>query len=160
MVHNNRCDSCRSLLIESEALLPLELLDDDTTSVASSFLDGINRGGLSRPSDFGFEVAVACWQIYEAVKADDNLMRELLLFRDIRRLFVAVSCRMLDSTGRELLIPINYCFKNHDVLILVMERFFNCIAKNLAPKITHDNDKFRGMKFSKVVAKLQGNLKR
>jgi len=53
----------------------------------------------------------------------------------------------------------NYCTSNHDLQALVVQRFFNCVAKNLAKELTRtanaDND---SSKRKRKVAKLTSQL--
>ena len=71
------------------------------------------------------------------------------------------SSSRLDSENKKLENLANCLMTTDSVENLSLQEILcNCIARNLARKITHDNDKSRGMKCSKVVAKLQGILKR
>ena len=70
VIRSTKCNSCRDSLIDPNGLVTLELnesLDTGDRSV-STFLDAVNRGGLTRPSDYTFMLCVHCWRVFEEMR--------------------------------------------------------------------------------------------
>ena len=124
---STKCHHCRLELISTDQLEPLEF-DGCLDYPASTFLDSINRGGLVYPSEYAFMVTVNCWRVFEEIKSSPTLKSELLHFSSQRTLFVKVIDRV--TLHDEQLVCDNYCFKGHDLKTLLVQRFFNCVAKN------------------------------
>lgn len=59
VIRATECDHCRKELINTEPLEPLDI-DSSLNYPASTFIDSINRGGLTYPSDYAFQVTVNC----------------------------------------------------------------------------------------------------
>ena len=108
----------------------------------STFLDSINHGGLSKPSDYTFMLTVNCWRVFEEIRSTPNLMNQLLFASNQRSLFVKVMERLVcKESVDELLVCDNYCLKGHNLKELLVRRFFNCVAKNLVKDITNKANK-------------------
>jgi len=136
VIRSTKCDHCRECLITSDTLDPLDAVDKFDYSV-SVFLDAINRGGLQRPSEFTFLLAVHCWRVFEEIKSTPELMNKFLTATSHRALF----CKIMDracctETFGDTPIDSNVCVAGHDVNKLLVERFFNCVSKNLVKDIT------------------------
>lgn len=131
-----KCDNCREVVTDSEELAPISL-DETLDYSASSFLDMINRGGLSRPSDFTFSLCVQCWHVFEAVRSSPDLLKTFLTATDHRNVFCNIVNRIVCGDMLELGA---ICVKNHDLKQLVTQRFFNCVAKNLVKDLTRSAD--------------------
>lgn len=150
VLHCNHCNSCKDVITDDKPLQPLEA----DASVSSTFLDEINRGGLTRPSEYAFNLTVSCWRVYETLKANKDSMSLLLQANCLRDVFVRVveQCVVDD----EPLVAENYCMKNHDVKTLLVHRFVNCICKNLVKELSSDRDsRVAGNK--RKIGKLSGN---
>jgi len=137
VVRATKCDKCRLLLINDDsALEPLEM--DATLDYSSTlFLDSVNRGGLARPSDYTFLLAVHCWRVFEDIRASADLQRQFLVAGCQRSLFCKVIDRLTtyEMYGNEV-VGDNFCTAGHDLKLLVVNRFFNCVAKNLVKELT------------------------
>jgi hypothetical protein len=133
VVRTTKCDHCKESLIEADNLERPEL-DESLKYSASTFLDSINRGGLSRPTDFCFVTTVHCWRVYEEIRSSAELKSILLSATNQRSVFVSIMERAM--VNDQLLIEDNCCTKGHDLKTLVTRRFFNCVAKNLAKELT------------------------
>jgi len=55
-----KCDYCKDCLLTSEALEDIEMDSSLTYSAAR-----VNRGGLSRATDYYFLLTVRCWRVFE-----------------------------------------------------------------------------------------------
>ena len=135
VVRCNKCEHCKEGLISTDTLTPLSY-DESTDYSASTFLDDINRGGLSRPTEYTFMCALQCWRVFNIIKSSSDLTSKFLSATSHRSLFCKVMDRAVDEAGQTLLVDDNYCFKGHDLKTLVIRRFFNCIAKNLVRELT------------------------
>jgi len=134
VVRASRCDDCREVLIEPESLEPVQLDDEHVSYTAVTFLESINRGGLSRPTDYCFRSTMQCWRVYEEIRSSAELKNKLLSATNQRSLFVKIMERAM--CYGELLIEDNFCSKGHDLKAMTTRRFFNCVAKNLAKELT------------------------
>jgi len=133
VVRSTKCEGCRESLIEPNELEPLQV-DESLDYSAATFLNSINRGGLSRPTAYCFMAIIACWCVYEEIKSSAELKSKLLGAVNQRSVFVRIMERATDD-GR-MLIDENRCRKGHDLKALTTFRFFNCVAKNLAKELT------------------------
>ena len=141
----------------TEVLEPLEM-PDSVDCIASTFLENINRGGLMRPAEYTFELAVHCWCVFEQIRASQDLMSQFLAAVHQRTLF----CKVVDRVSPALCQYVsiaevidNYCTVGHDLKEMIVQRFFNCMAKNLVKELTNKaNAQGRQVKRNKI-AKLQ-----
>ena len=137
IIRSTRCDYCKDCLITDDRLELVEL-DSSLDYSAATFLDSINRGGLARPTDFTFLVAVLCWRVFEEIKCRLELLQQMLLAGCQRVLFCKIieraSC--VQAFGHRP-IDTNICVAGHDVNLLIAQRFFNCVAKNLVKDMTN-----------------------
>jgi len=156
VVRGTRCDSCREALICTEALEPPEI---DGSMDCTAFLDSINRGGLTCPSEYVFELAVHCWCIFEQIRGSQELMSQFLTAPHQRALFAKIVDRVSVPSSESTSFDIfdNVCTSGHDLKELLVHRFFNCVAKNLVKELTNKaNAQGRQMKRCKI-AKLQSD---
>ena len=61
-------------------------------SILSIFLDAVNRGGLQKPTDFTFLLAVHCWRVFEELKSTPELTQKFMTATTQRALF----CKIMD----------------------------------------------------------------
>jgi hypothetical protein len=92
IIRTTKCDHCKECLVTTDQLDPIEL-DEKLSYSAATFLDAINRGGLSRPTDFIFMLVIHYWRVFEEVKSTDVLMEQLYSSTNQRILFVKVMDR-------------------------------------------------------------------
>jgi len=78
--------------------------------------------------------ALHCWHVFSIIKSSPDLTTRFLSATSHRSLFCKVMDRAIDN--EQLLVENNYRFRGHDLKTLVVRRFFNCIAKNLARELT------------------------
>ena len=135
IVRCNKCDHCREVLIANDELQPIELVQSMPYSV-TTFFDDINRGGLTRPSEYTFMTAVQCWRIFSMIKSSATLSSQFLSATEHRSLFSAIVDRA-DGNDQTPLVEDNYCFNGHDVKLMIVKRLFNCLAKNLVRELSN-----------------------
>ena len=158
IIRTTKCDHCRESLVTTDQLDTIEI-DERLQYSAATFLDAINRGGLSRPTDFTFQLAMHCWRVFEEIKATSQLLTQLLSSASQRTLF----CKVMDrascmQTFGQQPIDSNICINGHDLNALVVQRFFNCVAKNLVKDMTNKANPHGGQPSKKrKIAKLSGN---
>ena len=152
VVRGTKCDSCKEALVDAEVLEPLQV-DESVDCSASTFLDSVNRGGLVRPADYAFALGVHCWCVFEQIRTSQELMSQFLTAGHRRTLFSKVVDRVSSSSSID--VYENICVYGHDLKDLFVNKFFNCVAKNLVKELTNRaNAQSRQTKRCKI-AKLQ-----
>jgi len=134
---SNRCEYCKESLVNPEALEPLTL-SETLDNTATVFLDSINRGGLSKPTDLAFMMTVHCWRVWEEVRSTPGMMHLFLTCSCQRSLFCKVMDRaMYTDNFADQFQGEDVCTSGHDLMLLIARRFFNCVAKNLAKEFNN-----------------------
>jgi hypothetical protein len=152
VVRVRKCDDCREALVTSAEIEPIEL-DESLTYSASTFLDSVNRGGLTKPTDYAFNTVTQCWRVYEEIRQTEELKEKLLKASNHRSLFIKVMQQA--TVDGELLVTCCYCNKGHDLCDMIFRRFFNCVAKNLVKDMTAKaNASSRQLSKKRKIAKL------
>lgn len=134
-VRSTKCCHCKLELISSDE----DPLDDSSIpSSSTDFFDNVNRGGLSKPTEYTYSLSVLCWRVFEEIKSSSSLSPMLLNSTVQRDEFLNVIDRLPDNSLYDCPQQTldNYCLKGHDVKKLVVLRLFNCFAKNLVRSIT------------------------
>jgi len=136
VVRTTKCQNCKECLSTSDSLEPIDI-DNELDYSAATFLDAVNRGGLAKPTEYTFLLAVHCWRVFEEIKRLSELLKKIHDFLLQRTLF----CKVMDratcvQTYGYLPIDSNVCVSGHDLNKFVVERFFNCAAKNLVREMT------------------------
>ena len=146
------------MLINADAALePFEM--DATLDYSSSvFLNSVNRGGLARPTDYTFLLCVHCWRVFEDIRESRDLMKQFLGAGCQRSLFSKIIDRLTANQlyGDEM-IGDNFCVHGHDLKLLIVNRFFNCVAKNLVKELTNVASQHGQQTKRRKVAKLQSD---
>lgn len=132
-----KCKACSETLSNLEDL-PQMNMEDEIPEAARIFFDMVNRGGLKTPSEFVFMLTVHCWRVYEEMRANSTLMSTFLASENQRTLYFSIMDR---ATCHQSVFEFglnNYlCTQGHHLTRLVTDRFFNCVAKNLASSMTN-----------------------
>jgi hypothetical protein len=160
-VRSTRCDQCKSLLTDPEQIEPIQL--DEGLALdysAAAFLDAINRGGLSKPSDYTFTLCVNSWRVYKEMQSSAELTSRFLSSSNQRSIFLQVMDRATTTDG-VLLAEENFCVKGHDLKTLIVRRIFNCLAKNLVKDLTNKATTATDEtgKIRRKISKLSSNLR-
>ena len=61
VVRCNKCEHCKEALVCTDSTLEPLQFDQTSEYLASTFLDEVNRGGLSKPTEYTFMSALQCW---------------------------------------------------------------------------------------------------
>ena len=156
VVHTTRCEHCRMALVERDDLQPLEI-DESLDVQSSTLLDSINRGGLSKPTEYTLMTVVSCWRVYQEIKLAPDLFSKILSAKSQRLLFTTVM-DVATTDGGDQFAADNFCLKNHSLKPLIAQRFFNCVAKNLVREMTQAANVHVPSKKRKI-AKLQSTAR-
>src|SRR6218665_2075370 len=76
IVRVTKCNFCKESLISEENQEHAEI-EDSSQREAAEFLNGINRGGLLKPTNFAFMLAMHCWRVFEELRGNADLMAGL-----------------------------------------------------------------------------------
>jgi len=110
---------------------------DPLPYTATSFFDSINRGGLKRPTDFTFQMTSHSWTVYHEIRDNPQMMKGILSARSQSALFLTIMDRATCHSSVSMCGLNNYlCTNGHELTKFVVQRFFNCVAKNLAKEMT------------------------
>ena len=136
------CEDCKNLLVDTTSTAAV--IDDMDNSAKDSsiltqtsreFLDQVNRGGLSIPSEFVFLVCAHIWDFYSSIMKEPFL-KDLLHSENIssRSVFTEALLSYLDSCEetRNTFILKN-CEKGHqfcEVVRVLAQKLFNLFSKN------------------------------
>ena len=146
-----RCDSCRELLTEKDRLQEISV-DECLTYSAAEFLTSLNRGGLTKPTNYALEISLVAWMVFEEIRSNESVNKVFLCASSHRSLFVRVVELALSS--EELFIESKVCENGHDTRAHMLQHFFNCLAKNLVRNLTSVFENSAGRK--RKAAKLTG----
>jgi len=131
-----RCDHCSEALSDSNDLPPVDF-NDVMPYAARTFFDSVNRGGLKTPTEFVFTLTVHCWRVYEEILAKSDLKSQFLATENHSVLFYKIMDRASCHHSVIDYALNNYmCTQGHNLTQLVVQRFFNCVAKNLVNQLT------------------------
>jgi hypothetical protein len=96
------------------------------------------QSGLKTPTEFAFSLTIHCWRVYEEIRAHSELMTKFLAAQNQHQLFYEIMDR---ATCHQSVINCGLnncmCTAGHNLTKLVVQRFFNCVAKNLARHLTN-----------------------
>ena len=142
VVRSTKCEHCKEVLISADGDLDPLKLDEELNYEASTFFNSINRGGLSKPSDFTFMLTVHCWRVFEEIKSSTDLLDSFLKSKRQQVLFCKIMERSLGGVSLEnMFASSSFCTKGHDLREFIVRRFFNCVSKNLVKDITAEANK-------------------
>uniref|UniRef100_A0A1I8IKS9 TNFR-Cys domain-containing protein n=1 Tax=Macrostomum lignano TaxID=282301 RepID=A0A1I8IKS9_9PLAT len=151
LLQNRRgCESCRELLLESDVLPPPEA-DAPVQSAASTFIDEINRGGLSKPAAIAFNLASHCWGIFEEIRQSETLRSQLLCASSQVLLFSKLVDELMeDDVFMESFFGRTFCSQGHCIKGGVVRFFFNSMIKNLSKDLSAASTAARRRKVAKL----------
>ena len=100
IVRSLKCDDCKEALVDPDHLLHLlELLQLEGKPghfMSKLFVDSINRGGLSRPTEYCYTATLNCWRMYKDMKSSSAL-KDKLLGAESQRSFCQ-GCRTVENS--------------------------------------------------------------
>jgi len=50
---------------------------------AATFIDVVNRGGLSKPFDYAFTLCINSWRVYKEIQSSQEMASQRLLFLQV-----------------------------------------------------------------------------
>jgi hypothetical protein len=136
IVRATKCNFCKESLISEDHPDQADI-EDPAQSQAAEFLNGINRGGLLKPTNFTFMLAMHCWRVFEELRCNAALMAQFLSSSAQRFLFLKLMDRATyNERFIHLLFGTDLCSSGHNLKEQIIGRFFNCMAKNLVMDLT------------------------
>lgn len=152
-----KCTSCKEALSEEGTADVMECDAEHLPYSATTFFDTVNRGGLKKPTDFTFQLTCHCWTVYQEIRDNSKLSGTLLGTRSQSVLFYKVMDR---ATCHHSVVNCGlnnyFCFDGHDLTKFVVQKFFNCVAKNLVKLMsnqTNASQPERSRKINKLSSK-------
>ena len=131
IVRATKCNYCKESLISEDNPDNAEI-EDPAQREAAEFLNGINRGGLLKPTNFTFMLAMHCWRVFEELRCNADLMAQFLSSSAQRSLFLKLMDRATyNERFIHLLFGVDLCSSGHNLKEQIIGRFFNCMAKTL-----------------------------
>lgn len=140
---NKKCESCSNHLKGGhQAMLPTTTETGDIRDL----LNHLNRGGLCDPTDSVYNMCVQFWSTFLAIKSCPHLSNMFLRSTNARILFVATMHTVL--LHEELILV---CDRGHELNTPIIQKFFNCMAKNWVSHLNQDsNNSAKNRKIQKV----------
>jgi len=136
IVRATKCHFCKESLVSEENQEHAEI-EDPSQREAAEFLNGINRGGLLKPTNFAFMLATHCWRVFEELRCNSELMARFLSSSAQRSLFLKLMERATyNERFAHLLFGADLCSRGHNLKEQIVGRFFNCMAKILVKDLT------------------------
>lgn len=142
-----KCDLCKNILVKNDSLTTIYENSDDEN--LANFLNQLNRGGLSEPSDFLYSICLKCWLIFAEIRDNQMLLFKFLNSENQLGIFKEVISTFLDEDDN--ICHQTHCEDGHNIIELTVTKFYLCMVKNLALKInanTHDSRKRKYEKLS------------
>lgn len=132
---STKCIHCSSKLCSSDSL-PMPFFEG--LGESDAFLQILDRGGLTKPSDCIFSFLIVGFAIFQ-VLCKKNVRHHLLFMTNARLCFIETVLRKVRSDDYlcsifNLQLECGHSFEN--LLKLVCRQFFNCLSKNLAKYLT------------------------
>jgi len=129
VVRTTRCQNCKESLSTADSLEPIDI-DNELDYSAATFMDAVNRGGLAKPTEYTFLLAVHCWRVFTEIKRSSELLKKFMTSSCQRTLF----CKIMDratcvQTYGYLPIDSNVCMSGHDLNKFVVESFLTVLQR-------------------------------
>jgi hypothetical protein len=137
-----QCSSCSHLMKNSDRNIMFGIPETDDIR---ALFNQLNRGGLCDPSSIVYRICVRCWCVFSSIKSAPKLSHLFLSSPNTRPLFVAIMLKILLDEEIVLL-----CENNHDINAAVVEKFFNCMAKNWIAGISQESSCLKKRKVQKM----------
>jgi len=100
VIRSTRCDQCNRLLTDRENIEPIQQFEELSLNYsAATFLDAINPGGLSKPSDCAFTLPINSWRVYKEMQSSQEMTSRFLSSSNQRLLFLQVIDRATTADG-------------------------------------------------------------
>ncbi len=145
---HEKCQDCKELLIKENQDVVVRfdndcLLSDCSVvkSKKSAFLDQINRGGLTYPSDLTHISSLCIWNFYSAILEHKEAMAFLLNMSHTQEVFtqtfftLAEECQELKLVENMMVIMCKSGHPFKDILKILSKKLFNAFVKNFGKEI-------------------------
>ena len=156
LCQKSKCTACKHLLVLTRNEFPnTRAVDDDEESAGNNpereYLEEVNRGGLTLPTEITFQAAVQIWSFYHKLMGQSSL-KDLLHSPNIsaQRLFQHSLVKYLDSNeAGQVFFTKHMCEKGHlfgEQVFSLSGKFFNLFSKNYVSAINSDIHSKKGRK--------------
>lgn len=147
-VRQTHCDSCQEALVCTD--------DAEVAQTEySTFLNDVNRGGLTKPTMFVFTLSLLCWRVWEELKQTEAALQPFLSHSNHRKLFTAImDCVLYTEEFSSLLFGCSLCSQGHDMSRHIICRMFNAFIKNYVKEVCAAADEQKKMNRARKAAKL------
>ncbi len=132
------CKECVALIKEDKGMTQLRVEEEDNAGDrsldAAKFLEQINRGGLSYPSDLLYIISLHVWTFYSEVESKKEALEFLLQASQPRRIFVSSFLSLWKNVDETRSISDVKCLSGHEFqahLSPIVNKLFNLFTKNL-----------------------------
>lgn len=138
LVKRKKCHSCyQNLLGSGDFVAPP--ISPEIKDEFEVFFNTITRGGLSRPSEFVYMIALVCFCLLERLRSEPLRIR-FLSTKNCRTIFLELVLRKISyDPCLESLLNVQLTCEHlvTDLIKAVAFHFFNCMAKRLSEDITN-----------------------
>ena len=138
------CDDCsRMLLDQSDGDNTLPILNEEglICKDAREFVREVNRGGLLKPSANAFVTALKCWLVYLTIFSHSDLKTAFLSSFNHRAFFIGIVMYLLQNEVNNISLDCYKCKFDHNFIVDLISRCFNCMTKNLVRDFTNSHHK-------------------
>ena len=139
LMNHLKCKGCQSIVSDNSCPLTVDIeqvtCNDDESQAKDVFLNAINRGGLTKPSDLVFVTCTHSSDLFKAIQNDSFLSQQLINCANSQSLFVEIFLGKLeevDCTNSVLMVK---CIHGHpfsEIVRKIARVMFNLFAKNLS----------------------------
>ena len=139
LMNHLKCKGCQSIVPDNSCPLTVDIeqitCNDDESQAKDVFLNAINSGGLTKPSDLVFVTCTHSSDLFKAIQNDSFLSQQLINCANSQSLFVEIFLGKLeevDCTNSVLMVK---CIHGHpfsEIVRKIARLMFNLFAKNLS----------------------------
>ncbi|CAH0765012.1 unnamed protein product [Bemisia tabaci] len=141
------CSDCVSMLITTE------LLEIERAEEIYSYLSGIDRGGLNKPSDFSFNLCVNIFKLFSKL-ISSKYESQFLKLQSPRRAIVSLGLQMCKNAINDAAPCPNCDLSLEKIIKKILRTLANCFLKNYAKNLQESNTaRLLAIQYSKKATK-------
>ena len=137
------CADCQNLLIFSlnapEFLFDQsEVVSTEAMATKNQFLQQINRGGLTTPSDLCFLTCIYAWNLFVLLKDNKNLKSKMFNSENPLKTFCSAFCLQLQNDPFASILYDQKCQSDHqfsDFIKQISSKMFKIMTKNVVKEM-------------------------
>ncbi len=161
-----KCEACVSLIKEDQDMPLMRIEEEAHSSNHRQFVDQINRGGLSYPTDLFFTLSLHVWCHYQDIAKNKEAKQFLLESCDPQKVFLTNFLCLFGATTETRNLCEMKCKNEHSFHKIVQQlvvKLFNCFMKNMCAEVNsevHCKRKGKSSMQKRKISKLQSNASR